>query len=216
MTNLIQNYNNARSDYDVFKDQIELSVRADQDGYYSIGCVEHHFDPGCSMCPDNTQFLSYLAGRTKNAKLHTTAVILPWNDPLRVVEKIALLDNLSDGRALFGMGRGLARREYEGFGLEMGESRERFDEAAEMVMRSRGRLRRKRRQVLPAGQGADPPASIGELQGPHDHGRDEPRLGGGRRQAGAAHDGVHPGAAGDHAHADDRGVPQDLPRHPRW
>lgn len=135
MTNLIQNYNNARSDYDVFKDQIELSVRADQDGYYSIGCVEHHFDPGYSMCPDNTQFLSYLAGRTKNAKLHTTAVILPWNDPLRVVEKIALLDNLSDGRALFGMGRGLARREFEGFGLDMSESRERFDEAAAMVIR---------------------------------------------------------------------------------
>ncbi|MCE3551131.1 MULTISPECIES: LLM class flavin-dependent oxidoreductase [Pseudonocardia] len=135
MTNLIQNYNNADSDYDIYKDQIALSLRADQDGYESIGCVEHHFDPGYSMCPDNTQFLSYLAGRTTNAKMHTTAVILPWNDPLRVVEKIALLDNLSDGRALFGMGRGLARREFEGFGLDMGTSRERFDEAAEMIIR---------------------------------------------------------------------------------
>lgn len=135
MTNLIQNYGNTRPDYDVFKDQIELSVRADQDDYYSIGCVEHHFDPGYSMCPDNTQFLSYLAGRTSKAKLHTTAVIIPWNDPMRVVEKIALLDNLSDGRAMFGMGRGLARREYEGFGIDMNESRERFDEAAEMIIR---------------------------------------------------------------------------------
>lgn len=135
MTNLIQNYNNARPDYEVFKDQLELSIRADQDGYESIGCVEHHFDPGYSMCPDNTQFLSYLAAVTKTAKMHTTAVILPWNDPMRVVEKIALLDNLSDGRAMFGMGRGLARREYEGFGLDMNESRERFDEAAEMILR---------------------------------------------------------------------------------
>lgn len=135
MTNLIQNYNNARSDYDVYQDQIALSLRADEDGYESIGCVEHHFDPGYSMCPDNTQFLSYLAGRTKNAKLHTTAVILPWNDPMRVVEKIALLDNLADGRTIFGMGRGLARREFEGFGIEMGESRERFDEAAAMIIR---------------------------------------------------------------------------------
>ncbi|MFR9805111.1 LLM class flavin-dependent oxidoreductase [Pseudonocardia sp. RS010] len=135
MTNLIQNYNNASSDYDIYKDQIALSLRADEDGYESIGCVEHHFDPGYSMCPDNTQFLSYLAGRTKNAKMHTTAVILPWNNPMRVVEKIALLDNLSDGRALFGMGRGLARREFEGFGIEMGESRERFDEAAAMIIR---------------------------------------------------------------------------------
>lgn len=135
MTNLIQNYGNADSDYDVYKEQIALSLRADKDGYESIGCVEHHFDPGYSMCPDNTQFLSYLAGQTTNAKMHTTAVILPWNDPVRVVEKIALLDNLSDGRALFGMGRGLARREFEGFGIAMGESRERFDEAAEMIIR---------------------------------------------------------------------------------
>jgi alkanesulfonate monooxygenase SsuD/methylene tetrahydromethanopterin reductase-like flavin-dependent oxidoreductase (luciferase family) len=135
MTNLIQNYNNADSDYDIYKDQIALSLRADQDGYESIGCVEHHFDPGYSMCPDNTQFLSYLAGRTTRAKMHTTAVILPWNDPMRVVEKISLLDNLSDGRAMFGMGRGLARREFEGFGIEMGESRERFDEAAELIIR---------------------------------------------------------------------------------
>ena len=135
MTNLMQNYGNARPDYDVYKDQIALSLRADEDGYESIGCVEHHFDPGYSMCPDNTQFLSYLAAATKNAKLHTTAVILPWNDPTRVVEKIALLDNLADGRAMFGMGRGLARREFEGFGVEMGESRDRFDEAAEMIMR---------------------------------------------------------------------------------
>jgi alkanesulfonate monooxygenase SsuD/methylene tetrahydromethanopterin reductase-like flavin-dependent oxidoreductase (luciferase family) len=135
MTNLIQNYGNAQSDYDIYKDQIALSVQADDDGYESIGCVEHHFDPGYSMCPDNTQFLSYLAGRTKNAKLHTTAVILPWNNPMRVVEKMALLDNLSDGRAMFGMGRGLARREFEGFGIEMGESRERFDESAAMIIR---------------------------------------------------------------------------------
>ncbi len=135
MTNLLQNYANAEPDYQVYKDHIAMSIRADRDGYESVGAVEHHFDPGYSMSPDNTQFLSYLAAVTSNAKMHTTAVILPWNDPLRVVEKIALLDNLSDGRAKFGMGRGLARREFGGFGIEMGESRERFDEAADMIMR---------------------------------------------------------------------------------
>lgn len=135
MTNLIQNYGNRSSDYDVYRDCLKLSEMADRYGYESVGCVEHHFDPGYSMCPDNTQFLSYLAGRTSHVKLHTTAVILPWNDPMRVVEKMALLDNLSDGRAMFGMGRGLARREFEGFGIDMGESRERFDEAAEMIIR---------------------------------------------------------------------------------
>lgn len=135
MTNLLQNYGNAVPDHDIYREHLNLSIQADEHGYESVGCVEHHFDPGYSMCPDNTQFLSYVAARTKNVKVHTTAVIIPWNHPLRVVSKIALLDNLADGRVIFGMGRGLARREFEGFGLEMGESRERFDEAAEMIIR---------------------------------------------------------------------------------
>ncbi|MCM3920520.1 LLM class flavin-dependent oxidoreductase [Frankia sp. AiPs1] len=135
LTNLLQNYGQERDDHEVYRDHLRLSEMAADFGYESIGCVEHHFDPGYSMCPDNTQFLSYLAARTSNVKLQTTAVILPWNDPLRVVEKIALLDNLADGRVIFGMGRGLSRREFEGFRLDMGESRDRFDEAAEMIIR---------------------------------------------------------------------------------
>ena len=45
-----------------------------------------------------------------------------------------MLDCMSDGRALFGIGRGLARVEFEGFRLNMGDSRERFVESAEMVL----------------------------------------------------------------------------------
>jgi len=66
--------------------------------------------------------------------LATGAFILPWNDPLRVAEKIVLLDHMSNGRAVLGLGRGLARCEYAGFGIDMGESRGRFDEAAEMIL----------------------------------------------------------------------------------
>jgi len=48
-----------------------------------------------------------------------------WNGPLRVAEKVALLDHIADGRVRFGMGRGLSRREYGHFrGIEMDESRE--------------------------------------------------------------------------------------------
>jgi alkanesulfonate monooxygenase SsuD/methylene tetrahydromethanopterin reductase-like flavin-dependent oxidoreductase (luciferase family) len=79
--------------------------------------------------------LSWLAGRTSRLQLLTGAVILPWNNPLRVVERMILLDHLSNGRALFGLGRGLAKREYEVFGVDMSEARERFDEAARMVIR---------------------------------------------------------------------------------
>ncbi len=66
--------------------------------------------------------------------LGTAAVIMPWNDPLRVAERIALLDQVSGGRVRFGMGRGLSRREFANFGaIEMDESRERFDEGSMMV-----------------------------------------------------------------------------------
>ena len=69
-----------------------------------------------------------------NIDLGTAAVILPWHDPLRVAEKAAVLDMLSKGRLRLGIGRGLARREFAAFRLSMDESRERFDEAAPMIV----------------------------------------------------------------------------------
>jgi alkanesulfonate monooxygenase SsuD/methylene tetrahydromethanopterin reductase-like flavin-dependent oxidoreductase (luciferase family) len=86
------------------------------------------------MCPDNFQFLSYVAAKTKKLKLMTGAVILPWNDPLRVVEKTIMLDIMSEGRMLLGMGRGAARREFAAFRCDMADSREMFDEAAPIIM----------------------------------------------------------------------------------
>lgn len=122
------------SDSQVFSEETRLCLLAEDLGFDVIWPVEHHFTD-YSFCPDNTQFLSYLAGRTSAIKLGTAAVILPWNDPLRVAEKIAMLDEISGGRVRFGMGRGLSRREYARFSaIEMDESRGRFDEAAPMIL----------------------------------------------------------------------------------
>jgi alkanesulfonate monooxygenase SsuD/methylene tetrahydromethanopterin reductase-like flavin-dependent oxidoreductase (luciferase family) len=121
------------TDRQVVQEEVQLGVLADDLGFDALWPVEHHF-ADYAFCPDNTLFLAHMAARTSRISLGTGAVILPWNDPLRVAERIALLDDLSDGRVLFGVGRGLARREYEGFGIPMDESRERFDEAARMVI----------------------------------------------------------------------------------
>ncbi len=126
-------YDGTVSDAQVVADEIHLGVLADELGFHAIWPVEHHFDD-YSFCPDNTVFLAHMAARTERILLGTGAVILPWNDPLRVAEKLALLDHLADGRVLFGMGRGLARCEYAGFGIPMDESRDRFDEAAPMIL----------------------------------------------------------------------------------
>ena len=122
------------SDQDVYAEELSQAILADELGLDHVWVVEHHFED-YSFCPDNFVYLAYLAGLTKRIKLATGAVIVPWNaQPLRVAEKAALLDTLSGGRAILGIGRGLARREFDQFGIPMDESRERFDEAAPMIL----------------------------------------------------------------------------------
>lgn len=131
---IFSSFGSQSTDSQVYAEEIRLCLLAEELGYDVIWPVEHHFSD-YSFCPDNTQFLSYLAGLTSRIELGTAAVILPWNEPLRVAEKIAMLDEISGGRVRFGMGRGLSRREYESFrGIEMDESRGRFDEAAPMIL----------------------------------------------------------------------------------
>ncbi len=130
---IFQNYLGRSTDADMVSAELALADMAEELGFDKFWPAEHHFTD-YSACPDNIQYLSYVAGRTSRIRLGTGAVIVPWNDPLRVAEKMAFLDYLSNGRAVLGLGRGLARREYEAFGLDMGESRERFDEAARMII----------------------------------------------------------------------------------
>lgn len=130
---IFQNYLGRGRDEDVVRNEMRLAELAEPLGFDTLWPVEHHFTD-YSACPDNLQFLSWLAGRSSRIKLGTGAVIVPWNDPLRVCEKMVLLDHLSDGRAVLGIGRGLSRLEYGHFGVDMSESRDRFDEGARMII----------------------------------------------------------------------------------
>ena len=122
------------SDAEVYAEELALAERAEELGFDAVWPTEHHFFD-YSFCPDNLELLAYVAGRTRRIGLGTAAVILPWNDPLRVAEKVAMLDTVSNGRVRFGMGRGLSAREFAPFrGIRMDESRERFDEAARMIV----------------------------------------------------------------------------------
>jgi alkanesulfonate monooxygenase SsuD/methylene tetrahydromethanopterin reductase-like flavin-dependent oxidoreductase (luciferase family) len=130
---IFQNYQGRGSDAEMVRGEMAIAERAEDLGYDKLWPAEHHFT-NYSACPDHVQFLSWLAGRTSRIRLGTGAVIVPWNDPLRVVEKMVMLDHLSGGRAVLGLGRGLARVEYDHFGIDMSSSRERFDEAARMII----------------------------------------------------------------------------------
>lgn len=116
-----------------FRRETQIAIEAEAMGFDMVGPVEHHFTD-YAACPDPFQMLAYVAAKTKRIKLITAAVILPWNNPLRVVEQALQLDILSEGRLLLGMGRGAARREFRSFGVELADSREMFDEAALIVM----------------------------------------------------------------------------------
>ena len=121
-----------RSDVAVYKEHLELGDLAEPLGFDSIFALEHHFT-GYSMSPAPAQLLSYFAGRTKRVALGTAVIVLPWHDPIRVAESIALLDVLCGGRCLFGFGRGAASVEYAGFRIPMEEARPRFVEAAQLI-----------------------------------------------------------------------------------
>ena len=121
-----------RADVAVYKEHLELGDLAEPLGFDSIFALEHHFT-GYSMSPAPVQLLSYLAGRTRRVQLGTAVIVLPWHDPIRVAESIALLDVLCGGRCLFGFGRGAASVEYAGFRIPMEEARPRFVEAAQLV-----------------------------------------------------------------------------------
>jgi alkanesulfonate monooxygenase SsuD/methylene tetrahydromethanopterin reductase-like flavin-dependent oxidoreductase (luciferase family) len=122
------------TDGQVVREDTQLALLAAELGFDVVWAAEHHFY-NYSFCPDNVQWLAGIAAQAKHVEVGTAAVIMPWNEPLRVAEKIALLDHMTEGRVRFGMGRGLSKREYSHFrGIEMDESRGRFDEGAAMVV----------------------------------------------------------------------------------
>ena len=128
-------YEHGRPDVAVVHEHFQLGDLVEPLGFDSIWALEHHFT-GYAMSPAPTQLLAYYAGRTKRIQLGTAVIVLPWHDPIRVAEQIALLDIMCGGRCLFGFGRGAATTEYEGFRIPMGEARPRFVEAAQIVVKA--------------------------------------------------------------------------------
>lgn len=130
---IFQNTAGVLSDQECYRQELALCDMAEPLGFDSIWEPEHHFTD-YEMTPNVLQFLTYMAGRTNKVRLGSMVVVLPWHDPLRVTEELMLLDHLSGGRALFGMGRGLGATEFGGFRVDMNDSREIFVESAETIV----------------------------------------------------------------------------------
>lgn len=130
-----QNYRRAISDRDVWLNNLRLADMAEPLGFESIWAAEHHFTD-YTMCPNPAQFLTYMAGRTKTVHLGTMVMVLPWHHPVRIAEELTVLDHVSNGRAILGMGRGIGKVEFDRFQVDMNESRARFIESAKAITAS--------------------------------------------------------------------------------
>ena len=120
-------------DADVYALELGLGARAEQAGFDSVWVSEHHFSD-YQLTSQQSMVLSWLAGQTSRIRLGTFVTVLPWHDPVRVAESFSVLDHLSGGRAVLGLGRGLGQKEFVGFRVPMGESRRRFKEYSHALL----------------------------------------------------------------------------------
>jgi natural product biosynthesis luciferase-like monooxygenase protein len=118
-----------------FAQCLRLAARADQLGFNSIKTVEHYFFDYGGHSPNPAVFLAAVAARTTRIRLITGAVIPAFNHPLKLAAELAMLDNLSNGRLDAGFGRAFIPKEFAVFGVDMEESRARFEEGIDIVTR---------------------------------------------------------------------------------
>jgi len=104
-------------------------------GFDSVWLPEHHFAV-YGMLGNPLLLAAAVAQRTTHMKIGTAVVILPFQHPLRVAEDAAMVDALSGGRLLLGVGRGYQPPEFEGFDVPQGESSAMFEEAFEILQRA--------------------------------------------------------------------------------
>lgn len=113
----------------------EYIQTAEKLGYSSAWLVEHHFT-GFSQLSATLNYISYLSGITSKIRLGSAVVVVPWHNPILLAEQVATIDQLSKGRYDFGVGRGYRANEFQGFGLDMGDAQDIFEESIALLKRS--------------------------------------------------------------------------------
>jgi alkanesulfonate monooxygenase SsuD/methylene tetrahydromethanopterin reductase-like flavin-dependent oxidoreductase (luciferase family) len=120
-----------------FHEAVEQAVLADELGYHGIWAVEHHGLLEYSHCSAPEVLLAFVAARTKNLLLGHGVTLTPhrYNHPIRVAERIAALDILSEGRARWGSGKSNTRTEQGTFEIDPADLDGQWREALEMIPR---------------------------------------------------------------------------------
>jgi len=124
-----------RSVPEFYAEVMAQGERADALGYDAFFLAEHHFHEYGAV-PDPSVFLASLAQRTRRLRLGTSISVLTFRNPLTVAETSSMVDILSGGRLVLGVGSGYLKHEFEGFRVNPAEKRERFDEALEVMTKA--------------------------------------------------------------------------------
>src|SRR5437762_13388730 len=116
-----------------YESRLKLIEAYDRAGFYAYHVAEHHSTP-LGMAPSPTVFLSAVAQRTRRLRFGPLVYALPLHHPLRLVEEICMLDQLSGGRLEIGFGRGASTIENSFFGGNPGDAERIYTEALEIVL----------------------------------------------------------------------------------
>lgn len=121
----------------VYRDTLEEAVLAEELGFDSYWTAEHHFSAYGNV-PSPLLLLTAVASRTSRVHLGSAVVLAPFYHPVRLVEEAAMVDIISGGRLLLGLGRGYQPMEFEGYGIDPGTTRESLEKTIGLLCRTWG------------------------------------------------------------------------------
>lgn len=134
MPRLVREHFDGNAAFNTYKNHIEAWVELEKAGFDGVAINEHHGTPfGLGNSPN--LMAAALSQLTSKLKILIYANLLPIHEPLRLAEELAMLDCMTNGRLIAGVGRG-APREYRIFNVPMSESRGRFEEGFEVMRRA--------------------------------------------------------------------------------
>ena len=124
------------SQAEAFDESFAQITEAEQMGFDTVWLAEHHFSPERAVLASPMVIASAIAARTKRIRTGLAVQVLPLTNPLRVAEEAATVDHISKGRFDFGIGRSGLTKYYQGYNVPYSESRPRFLEALEIIMKA--------------------------------------------------------------------------------
>ena len=116
----------------LFEERLKLVEAYDRAGFYGYHLAEHHATP-LGYAPSPSVFLSAVAQRTRQLRFGPMVYLLPLYHPLRLIEEICMLDQMSGGRFLFGVGRGISPVEVGFFGVDFAHGMQQYEEALAVI-----------------------------------------------------------------------------------